>query len=483
MSISITPPQDYGKRELAASDEIKAILTALREEVGPKNWTFDVGYTTAIDFEIDQISGLKVPEDFLKVAKKQNKIARTQVKVEQKPLFLGKCAAGEAKFSWKDQGKVTPPRDQGACGSCWAFATHGAFEGSFAILNDELVDSAEQDTLDCSGSGSCGGGWWAHQYLIDTGSAKEADYAYMARKDSCRPDVERPYKAVAWGYVDSSKPIPTVESLKAALCEYGPLAVAVEVTHAFQAYTGGVFNEQSNGNVNHGVTLIGWDDSKEAWQIKNSWGTGWGESGFMWIAYNSNSIGYGASWVQADVMSICQDGPTLIAYEEFIYPEKKQYSSNANVASLTFNLPREMYVSIVADASATLIDGSPPKLFKTGLYNSASPGVMWTAAMRKGSFQAANQYLQVHTSFALKLPAGTHTIYWKIWLGRYTMQFDCGTLTAIAVPCTMGGKLKVNLASHPGLATAVADEDGFVTTKDAIRPDLDITLDQSGTDQ
>jgi cathepsin L len=77
------------------------------------------------------------------------------------------------------------------------------------------------------------------------------------------------------------------------------LAVAVRVTSAFQHYTGGVFNERDGGNVNHGVTLIGWDDNKQAWLIKNSWGTGWGEDGYMWINYNSNSIGYRAAWVQA----------------------------------------------------------------------------------------------------------------------------------------------------------------------------------------
>ncbi len=87
----------------------------------------------------------------------------------QKPLFLEQCSAGEARFDWADYNGVTGVRDQGSCGSCWAFATHGAYEGSFAILNKMLVDSSEQDTLDCSGSGSCDGGWWAFDYLIDTG--------------------------------------------------------------------------------------------------------------------------------------------------------------------------------------------------------------------------------------------------------------------------------------------------------------------------
>ena len=313
MEISITPSKDYDKRELGSSDKIKAKLAALREEAADKQWTFEVGYTTAMDFAIEKITGLKPPEKWLEQAKLQNSLARSME--ESKRMFLGQCVASAAKFNWADHNGVTPVRDQGGCGSCWAFATHGAFEGSNAILNKALIDSAEQDTLDCSGSGSCSGGWWAFQYLIDTGSAKEADYPYVATKGTCKAGVQRPYKAVAWGYVDSTVEIPSVAALKKALCDYGPLAVAVAVTSAFQAYKSGVFNEGSSAAINHGVTLVGWDDNKQAWRIKNSWGTGWGESGYMWIAYNTNKIGYSASWVQAKLAPVCEDAPCLIANE------------------------------------------------------------------------------------------------------------------------------------------------------------------------
>ncbi len=474
MAISITPSLDYEKRELTASDEIKSNLAALRSEAGAKGWTFEVGYTTAMDFAIEEITGLKPPDNFLDLAKQQNRIAETLK--EPKPLSLGDCVASAAKFNWADHNGVTGVRDQGNCGSCWAFATHGAFEGSYAILNNTLIDSSEQDTLDCSGAGSCGGGWWAYQYLIDTGSADENDYQYVARQGSCKSDVNRPYKAVAWGYVDDTRAIPTVDALKKALCEYGPLGVAVEVTSAFHAYRSGVFNENATGKVNHGVTLVGWDDSKEAWRIKNSWGNGWGESGYMWIAYGSNQIGYGASWAQAKVTSTCVDGPSLLAYKEFHWPERKQVSSNANLTSVTFTLSREMYVSFVAESSATIAQGSAPQNFTTGLYTGESPNVMWTASYRRGSFQSTNQNVPVHTSFAIKLSAGTYTMYWKMWLNGYTMQFDSGTLTAIAVPCSMGGQLKMKSAAPEKIAATVMEEDEPIITRDASRPDLSITI-------
>jgi len=342
---------------------------------------------------------------------------------------------------------ILPVRSQGPCGSCCAFGTHGALEGSYAILNKALIDSAEQDTLDCSGAGDCGGVWWAYQYLIDTGSAKEADYPYVAKKGTCKTGVQRPYRAVAWGYIDSKVEIPSVAALKKALCEYGPLAVAVAATPAFQAYRSGVFNEGSNANINHGVTLVGWDDSKQAWRIKNSWGTGWGESGYMWIAYTTNKIGYAAFWVQAKPAPVCEDRPSLIAYDEFYWSANKQFTSNANVLSVTFTLPKAMYVSLVADASAFIAQGTAPQYFRTGLYSDPAPNAMWTASYRLGSFQAANQHVSVHSSYAVKLPAGTYTYYWKIWLSGYTIGFDSGTLTVLALPCSMGGKLQMELAA------------------------------------
>ena len=304
-------PVDYKQRERLASPEIKQRLGAIRQEIKDKQLTFEVGYTTAMDESLDKLAGTKPPANLEEQAKRQNEIASKVLGIDLEarelyrkthprlPELLLSCAATATAFDWRSMGKVTPIKNQDGCGSCWAFATEGAFEGSWAIRNGALIDTSEQDILSCSGSGTCSGGWWAFGRLISNGVATEASYPYTATNSACNTTVARPYRAVAWGYVTTGSGIPTVVQTKQALCAHGPLAVAVAATSAFQAYTTGVFNQTTTAGVNHGVTLIGWDDTKNAWLIKNSWGPGWGMAGYMWIKYNSNKITYGAAWVQA----------------------------------------------------------------------------------------------------------------------------------------------------------------------------------------
>src|SRR5262249_1236475 len=156
----------------------------------------------------------------------------------------------------------------------------GAYEGSYAIRNNILIDASEQDVLSCSGAGTCGGGWHmgVFDYLIATGTTREVNDPYTATDAACPSGYTRPYRAVTWGYVPSVGGIRTVSEMKAGLCAHGPLTVAVYASPAFQAYTGGIFNEMSSSSINHDVTLIGWCDAYHAWLIKNSWGTGWGSN-------------------------------------------------------------------------------------------------------------------------------------------------------------------------------------------------------------
>ena len=114
------------------------------------------------------------------------------------------------------------------------------------------------------------------------------------------------YYATDWGVVDPSgdvTKIASVASIKEALCKYGPIAASLVSTQALQDYTNGVFYETPSNyaspSSNHAILIVGWDDDKNAWLIKNSWGTDWGENGYGWVDYGSNNIGRRASWVIA----------------------------------------------------------------------------------------------------------------------------------------------------------------------------------------
>lgn len=304
---------NYDAREAMAPARMKATLADLRAQIEAKKLTFEVGYTTALDVPLAKLAGTRPPANLQEQIRQVNaraerllKIDRDAMSAAQKrsvemPVAAAACSPSAPAFSWVTAGKVTPVKDQDGCGSCWAFGSTAAFESSYAVRNGLLIDASEQDMLSCSGGGSCSGGWYAAVFnrMISNGIATEASYPYTASNSACKTTVARPYRAIAWGYVPGGT-IPPVSAIKQAMCTHGGLVAAVLVTPLFQAYRSGVFNETApNAGINHAVSLVGWDDSKQAWLLKNSWRDTWGMNGYMWIRYTSDNIGYAAAWVDA----------------------------------------------------------------------------------------------------------------------------------------------------------------------------------------
>jgi len=198
-------------------------------------------------------------------------------------------------FNWCDEGGCTPVKDQGACGSCWAFGTVGPLESNILIHDALEKDLSEQYLLSCNTDGwSCSsGGWWAHDYHWneipsgepDAGAVYETAFPYTAADDPCNPPHAHHEKIDSWAYVGPKYDIPPEEEIKQAIYDHGPVSVAICVGPQFQSYTGGVFETDEwwrcLGGVNHAVVLVGWDDSQGSngvWYLRNSWGEGWGES-------------------------------------------------------------------------------------------------------------------------------------------------------------------------------------------------------------
>lgn len=307
------PTVNYALRETIAPLVVRERLQKIRAEIAAKGKNFEVGYTTAMDVPLSKLAATKAIPNLLQVATEQNRLAGELVRIEKTTLaeylrlnpnviLQVECNSDLGSFSWAARGKVTPIKDQDGCGSCWAFGTTAAFEGSYAIRNNSLIDASEQDMLNCSGVGTCAGGVAPYVYnrIISNGIAAEAGYPYTATDTACNTIQPRPYRAVNWGFVEASGGIPSIAATKTALCDHGPLSAALFATDAFQAYTGpSTFSETTPDGINHTISIVGWNDTRHAWLIKNSWGTGWGMNGYGWIDYDSSNIGSQAAWVDA----------------------------------------------------------------------------------------------------------------------------------------------------------------------------------------
>ena len=305
-------PAQYAQREQHASSAVLSKLSTLRKRAESEHWTFQVGYTEALDRTLEQLAGTNAPPNLLELAIAQNTksseiLREGQFALRTQATQRSQCSATSGSFDWRQHGGETPVEDQKTCGSCWDFASAAAFESNYRINSptSQIINVSEQQILDCDRKYSCKGGWWAFDYIKDDGGLTTATtYHYKAIQQSKCQHHSDLYKEDTYGFVRDNGSIPTVDEIKDALCNHGPIIVAVDATDAFQAYVNGVFNEHAsectgNGScINHAVLIVGWDDPNKAWIIKNSWGEDWGMKGYMKIAYGSNDIGYMAAWVE-----------------------------------------------------------------------------------------------------------------------------------------------------------------------------------------
>jgi C1A family cysteine protease len=203
------------------------------------------------------------------------------------------------QFDWRDiPGGLTPIKDQGQCGSCWAFGTTAVLEQAIRIKTGQSVILSEQELVSCSDYGSCSGGDFAHGYQESPHQSTAAEFPYVARDASCKQTLSHNWSIKNWAYVGDSGRSPTVDEIKAAILQYGVVAVTVYANSDMQRYKSGVFDSCENGQTNHIVALVGWNDEDGAWIMRNSWGADWGEKGYMRIKYNCSNVGEQATYVE-----------------------------------------------------------------------------------------------------------------------------------------------------------------------------------------
>ncbi|XVE70715.1 hypothetical protein DITRI_Ditri10aG0092900 [Diplodiscus trichospermus] len=201
---------------------------------------------------------------------------------------------------WREEGIVSPVKNQGSCGSCWTFSTTGALEAAYAQAFGKGISLSEQQLVDCAGAFNnfgCSGGLpsQAFEYIkYNGGLDTEEAYPYTAKDGECKFS----YENVGVQVHDSVNiTLGAEDELKHAVALVRPVSVAFEVVTSFRFYRGGVFTSETCGStsmdVNHAVLAVGYgvENGVPFWLIKNSWGADWGDHGYFKMEMGKNMCG------------------------------------------------------------------------------------------------------------------------------------------------------------------------------------------------
>lgn len=202
-------------------------------------------------------------------------------------------------IDWRKKGVVNDIKDQGNCGSCWAFSTIQAAESANAISSGKLESYSEQNLVDCVTSCmGCSGGLmnYAYDYILSHQGGKfnlESDYPYMQTEGTCKFEQYQKVGSVShYINVESGNE----DQLASLITQYGPACVAIDASHwSFQLYTSGIYDEPacSSEFLDHGVGCVGFgqEGNTKYWIVRNSWGLSWGESGYIRMIWKNNQCG------------------------------------------------------------------------------------------------------------------------------------------------------------------------------------------------
>jgi len=273
-----------GYRNLDEESERKAIFMDNLDSIEKHNAKFEAGLSTYKQ-GINQFSDLTFEEFKNSVLMKEQSDVPAKSKVNE---FIRQPKYHPDSHDWKYvMGEV---KNQGHCGSCWAFGAVGAVEGQWTMAGNDPEVLSEQMLVDCA-RGDCDGGWVddALDTIMDKGGdCREEDYPYTASNGYCKsftPVVE------ISGYHFVNVKNQGIDELAGSIYENGPHAVYVYVNDGWRHYSEGIFDDPycSTYTYNHAVINVGYDKTEGYWTIRNSWSAAWGEEGHIRMARGKNT--------------------------------------------------------------------------------------------------------------------------------------------------------------------------------------------------
>jgi len=270
----------------------KGVFAANLEKINKHNEEYDQGEHTW-KMSVNLFADLTHDEFMEKLTLQVPDMPKSNEQYEMKAKSMA------SSVDWRDTGCVGAIKDQGSCGSCWAFGAVASVEFACCMASNDNNPLSEQQVVDCDNRNSgCNGGWYdtAWQYMMEEGGLEtSSDYPYTARGGSCKSDSNK-FECTVTGCVggpnngacDNSGLVGDEEELKKMLNDQA-LAVAVDAS-PFQFYSSGILDCRNYHNLNHAVFAVGYEDGSH-YTIKNSWGKSWGESGYVRVGMGGNPCG------------------------------------------------------------------------------------------------------------------------------------------------------------------------------------------------
>ena len=272
---------------------IKERIEFLNQKINEKNLSWVAGETS--------MSKLSKEERRARLGLIKPPFQKQNAGIETNYVTSPLSASYPSSLDWRNKDGndwISPIKDQGECGACWAFSSVAVVEARTKIeLNNPSynIDLSEQDVISCStGDGSCSDGLEsdALAHMKNTGIVKESCFAYTATNNSCLNKCSNwqneILKVQNYNLISAS-----AGSIKQAVNDYGSVTVYMAVYEDFNDYSVGVYSWAYGDYLGlHSISIVGYNDAGQYWICKNSWGTGWGESGYFKIAYSENVLDF-----------------------------------------------------------------------------------------------------------------------------------------------------------------------------------------------